>query len=141
MQTLLFVDDEAVFLRMMREFFELRGHTVVTADNGYDALAKVKNLHLDAVFLDIRMPGMDGVETFRLIREVDADMPVIIVSGHTSEDLARDLLHEGAFDFVTKPVEMWRLAEIAGHLETLHEVRSKDDETDPEAESESHQGH
>jgi DNA-binding NtrC family response regulator len=134
MQGLLFVDDEAVLLRMMREFFELRGHTVVTADNGYDALAKVKDLHPDAVFLDIRMPGMDGVETFRLIREVNVDLPVVIVSGHTSEDLARDLLHQGAFDFVTKPVEMKRLVDIAGHLETLHEVRTKDDDSEADSE-------
>ncbi len=60
MQTLLFVDDEALFLRLMREFFEMRGHKVVTADNGYEALSKVKDLRPAAVFLDIRMPGMDG---------------------------------------------------------------------------------
>ncbi len=95
MQTLLFVDDEALFLRLMREFFEMRGHKVVTADNGYEALSKVKDLRPAAVFLDIRMPGMDGVETFRLIREVDAQMPVVTVSGQISEDQARELLQEG----------------------------------------------
>ena len=121
MQTLLFVDVEALFLRLMREFFEMRGHKVVTADNGYEALSKVKDLRPAAVFLDIRMPGMDGVETFRLIREVDAQMPVVIVSGQISEDQARELLQEGAFDYVTKPVDLNRLEEIAGHLETLSE--------------------
>ena len=135
MQTLLFVDDEAVYLQMMQEFFEMRGHHVVTADNGYEALPKVKEIHPDAVFLDIRMPGMDGVETFRLIREFDADMPIVIVSGYTSEELARDLLKDGAFDFVTKPVEMRRLAEIAGHLETLQEIREIDDDDEPGSEA------
>ncbi|HCL30836.1 MAG TPA: response regulator [Candidatus Latescibacteria bacterium] len=135
MQTLLFVDDEALFLRLMREFFEMRGHKVVTADNGYEALSKVKDLRPAAVFLDIRMPGMDGVETFRLIREVDAQMPVVIVSGQISEDQARELLQEGAFDYVTKPVDLNRLEEIAGHLETLSEVRTENPDQGTESEA------
>ena len=126
MQTLLFVDDEEEFLRLMREFFEGHGYEAVTARSGDEALLKVKDLCPGAVFLDIRMPNMDGVETFRLIREIDADVPVVIVSGHTSEGLARKLLQEGAFDFVAKPVDLSRLEEIVRHLETLDEVRTPD---------------
>ena len=64
----------------------------------------------NAVFLDISMPQMDGTETLRLIHEIDTGIQVLVVSGYTSEDLARDLLKHGACDFSQKPVDLTRLA-------------------------------
>ena len=126
-KTLLFVDDEEDILNMMREFFGGRGIQVAVARNGFEALSRLKSNDLGAVFLDLKMPDMDGVETLRLIREIDADLPVVIVSGHATEDLARRLLKEGAFDFVEKPVSLHRLAEIVKQLEEVEQARSPDE--------------
>ena len=126
MKTLLFVDDEEEILSLLGEFFGARGYEIAFARNGFEALSSVKAKDLGAIFLDLKMPDMDGVETLRLIREINPDVPVIIVSGHATEDLARKLLKEGAFDFVAKPVDLSRLQEIVKHLETLEEVRTPD---------------
>ena len=126
MKKLLFVDDEEEILSLMGEFFGTRGYEIAIARDGFEALSRLKKEDLGAVFLDLKMPDMDGMETLRLIREIDPDVPVVIVSGHATEDLARKLLKEGAFDFVAKPVDLSRLQEIIRHLETLDEVRTPD---------------
>ena len=65
------------------------------------------------------MPHMDGSETLKLIREIDPEIQVVVVSGYASEDLARELLKDGACDFFQKPVDLMRLRETVEHLETL----------------------
>ena len=124
MKTLLFVDDEKTVLRLLVEYFSSRGYDTDTAHDGMSALARVREGGLGTVFLDLKMPGMDGVETLRLIREIDADLPVIIVTGHATEELARRLLKDGAFDYVSKPVRLDRLGEIVKQLELIEEART-----------------
>ena len=120
--SLLFVDDETEFLDTVQEFFEDLGYTVYTAQNGQEALLKVKDHRPRAVFLNISMPHMDGTETLRLIREIDPAVRVVVVSGYASEDLARDLLQHGACDFFQKPVDLMRLQETVDRLQTLGEL-------------------
>ena len=119
---LLFVDDEADFLDTVQEFFEDLGYTVHTALDGQEALLRVKEHRPNAVFLDISMPNMDGSETLRLIQEIDAGAQVIVVSGYASEDLARELLKNGACDFFQKPVDLMRLQETIERLRTLADL-------------------
>ena len=116
---LLFVDDEGDFLDTIKEFFEDMGYVVHTALNGQEALLRVKEHRPNAVFLDISMPHMDGSETLRLIQEIDPTTQVIVVSGYASEDLARELLKNGARDFFQKPVDLMRLQETVERLRTL----------------------
>jgi len=116
---LLFVDDEGDFLATIQEFFEDLGYIVHTALNGQEALIRVKEHRPNAVFLDISMPQMDGSETLRLIQEIDPATQVIVVSGYASEDLARQLLKNGAKDFFQKPVDLMRLRETVERLRTL----------------------
>lgn len=120
--SLLFVDDESDFLATIDEFFSSLGYTVYTASNGQEALLRIKEHIPNAVFLDISMPQMDGTETLRLIREIDAGIQVIVVSGYASEELARDLLHHGACDFFQKPVDLMRLHETIERLQTLRDL-------------------
>lgn len=116
---LLFVDDEGDFLDTIKEFFEDMGYVVHTALNGQEALLRVKEHRPNVVFLDISMPHMDGSETLRLIQEIDPTTQVIVVSGYASEDLARELLKNGACDFFQKPVDLMRLQQTVERLRTL----------------------
>ena len=120
--SLLFVDDETEFLATIGEFFQDLGYTVFTARNGQEALLRTKEHRPHAVFLDISMPHMDGSETLKLIREIDEEIQVVVVSGYASEDLARKLLKDGACDFFQKPVDLMRLHETVEHLQTLRDL-------------------
>ncbi|MEW6750552.1 MAG: response regulator [Candidatus Latescibacterota bacterium] len=120
--TLLFVDDEEDFLLTMQEFFESLGYTVYTARNGQEALLRVKEHRPNAIFLDISMPHMDGAEALHLIREIDPQARVIVVSGYASVSLARELLQHGACDFFQKPVELVQLRDTVERLRTLEEL-------------------
>ena len=124
MKTLLFVDDEKTVLSLLVEYFSSRGYDTDIAHDGMEALARVREGELGAVFLALKMPGMDGVEALRLIREIDAELPVVVVTGHATEDLARSLLKAGAFDYVSKPVVLDRLGEIVKQLELIEEART-----------------
>lgn len=120
--SLLFVDDEVEFLSTIEEFFEDLGYAVYTARNGQEALMRVKEHRPRAVFLDIAMPHMDGTETLQLIREIDPDIQVVVVSGYASESLARELLKQGACDFFQKPVDLMRLHEAVERLQMLRDL-------------------
>jgi len=109
---ILCVDDEDQILILFRELLKNTGDEIYTASNGIDALAKVKELRPDIVFLDIAMPHMQGDEALPLIHEVDPDIAVIIVSGYASKNEARELLARGAYDFLTKPVDLKYLCDV-----------------------------
>ena len=89
---------------------------------GRKPFLRVKEHRPNAVFLDISMPHMDGSETLRLIQEIDSTTQVIVVSGYASEDLARELLKNGARDFFQKPVDLMRLQETVERLRTLDDL-------------------
>ena len=120
--SLLFVDDEVEFLSTVEEFFSDLGYPVYTARHGQEALLRVKEHRPSAIFLDISMPHMDGTETLQLIREIDPEVQVVIVSGYASESLARDLLKQGACDFFQKPVDLRQLRETVERLRTLADL-------------------
>lgn len=124
MKPLLIVDDEAAIVTMLSQYFQSHGYKTFTAGDGIEALAVAKNEALGAVFLDLKMPDMDGAEAMRLIHEIDETLPIIIVSGMATEDEARQLLRAGAFDYVNKPVQPARLGELVAQLEELEQVRA-----------------
>ena len=80
--SILVVDDEAAIRESLRMVLEFEGYRVEEARNGLEALQKVRERPPHAILLDLRMPEMDGAETFRSLRERGYDMPVLVVSGH-----------------------------------------------------------
>lgn len=80
-RTILFVDDEPTLLDVRRLIFEFMGYSVLTAESGEEALEVLRLNDVDAVVVDYLMPGMDGEETARRIRRLDADLPIILSSG------------------------------------------------------------
>jgi len=110
--SILCVDDEKPIRALFKSVLKNTGITIHTADNGVDALVQVKELSPDMVFLDIAMPEMQGDEALPLIREINSDIAVVIVSGYASEDQARELLAKGAYDFLGKPLDLKYLRDL-----------------------------
>ncbi|MDE5610107.1 MAG: sigma-54 dependent transcriptional regulator, partial [Bacteroidales bacterium] len=105
---LLVVDDEALIRGSLREIFEYEGCTVDEAPDGKKALALLQKNTYGAVFCDIKMPGMDGVELLEKAVSLQA-VPFIMVSGHGDIETAVDCIKKGAFDFIEKPLDLNRI--------------------------------
>jgi len=102
---ILIVDDNEEFCRNVKDIMELRDIHVETANDGFQALELVKQKGFDAVLMDIRMPVMDGVETFKKMKRIIPDVPVIMMTAYAVEDLIREALREGAFGCLSKPID------------------------------------
>ncbi len=103
---LLIVDDEDTLRLLVRSELEQRGYDVDEADNGETALEKMEINRFELVILDIRMPGIDGMEVLKRIREKNLAEKVIMLTGVDELKIARDSLQFGANDFLTKPYEI-----------------------------------
>lgn len=101
---LLVVDDEAAIRDTMRMLLEYDGYDVLVAGSGHEGLAMVEREHPDLVFLDVKMPGMDGLEVLSRIRGLNDALPVVIVSAHGTTTTALEAGRLGAFRFIEKPL-------------------------------------
>jgi DNA-binding response OmpR family regulator len=102
---ILVVDDEEPVRDVLCEYLESQGFGVEAAPDGETALAALGRHRPDLVLLDVRMPGLDGVEVLRRIRHAEPQMPVIMVTANENVGLARQMLELGAFDYVAKPFD------------------------------------
>ena len=102
---ILVVDDEAPVREVLTEYFATEGYAVEAAGSGVEALTAIRGGRADLVLLDVRMPGLDGVQVLRRIRELDERVPVIMVTANEDVGLARETLKLGAFDYVAKPFD------------------------------------
>jgi len=102
---ILVVDDEQSVVEVLGEYFSGQGYTVKTASSGEEALSALPEYRPAVVLLDVRMPGIDGVEVLRRIRGSDTSVAVIMVTANEDVDLARETLKLGAFDYVAKPFD------------------------------------
>src|SRR5919204_851940 len=102
---ILIVDDEQSVRDVLSEYFTEQGYNVATAESGKEALAVLQGFRPDLVLLDVRMPGLDGVEMLRRLRQVAPAVAVIMVTANEDVALARDTLKLGALDYVSKPFD------------------------------------
>lgn len=109
MINILIVDDERNIRNTMKELLELEGYKCMTTENGVKALELCRSNPFDLVISDIKMPEMDGVELLSVIGKEFEHIPMIMVSGHGTIDTAVECIKNGAFDFISKPIEMNRL--------------------------------
>jgi UDP-3-O-acyl N-acetylglucosamine deacetylase len=103
---ILIVDDEANIRKSLEGVLSDEGYSCALAGDGADALSQLQSLHPSLVLLDIWMPGMDGIETLRRIKELQPRTPVIMMSGHATISTAIKATKTGASDFVEKPLEL-----------------------------------
>lgn len=109
MPRILIVDDEAAIRRALRDILEFEKYEVVEAVNGTDCLVKLKQAKFDLIVLDIKMPQMDGLDALDRIAILMPETPVIMISGHADIDTAVEAVKKGAFDFISKPLDLNRL--------------------------------
>jgi DNA-binding NtrC family response regulator len=117
---LLIVDDESRFLNAIATRLRKRGFDVRTATNGHDAIALARDEKFDVAVLDLKMPGMDGSELLRLLKQEHDFLEAVILTGHGSLESAVQLTKLGAFGYLPKPYELEKLIET---LRDAYEAR------------------
>ena len=108
---ILVVDDEQDFLETIIKRLKTRGIEVAGVDSGYKALEFVDNQDVDVIILDVKMPGMDGIEALRELKKKKPLVEVIMLTGHASVESGIQGMQLGAFDYVMKPVALDELLE------------------------------
>lgn len=106
---ILVTDDERAIRSTLKEILEFEGYTVSTAESGAEALKILAKETIHLMFLDIKMKGMDGLETLKKLRETGSEIPVVMISGHGTIEIAVEATKYGAFDFLEKPPDLNRL--------------------------------
>lgn len=126
----LLVDDEDDFRRPVAKRLQRRAIVPEEANSGEEALSKLSMRPIDVVVLDVKMPGMDGIQTLRCIKERDPRVEVILLTGHASTQDGVDGIKSGAFDYLTKPVEFEHLL---GKINQAYEKIQREEERTREA--------
>jgi CheY-like chemotaxis protein len=115
----LVVDDLKNMRHTLGGILEDEGYHVVTAENGYQAIESVKGTHFDVIFMDIKMPGMDGVQAFSEIKRLDPKVTVVMMTAYDEKDLAEKALSQGARTCLYKPFDMEQLLSLADDSTTV----------------------
>src|SRR5437764_13728936 len=105
MPTLLVIDDEEFILYAFRQNFREPAYTLLTASTAAEGVELIRRHRPDAVILDVHLPDSSGLETFEQIRRADARIPVLLVTGHGTTELAIEAMKQGAFDYSLKPLD------------------------------------
>ena len=107
--SVLLVDDEQDFVETLAERMQDRGYSVETAADGKEAIAKVTATRFDAIFLDLAMPGLDGIETLKRLKEIDSELQVILLTGQATVRKGIEAMKLGALDLLEKPADIKQL--------------------------------
>ena len=116
---ILIADDEDGLRLSMAGILEMEGHEVLTAENGYEAVELAKQHLFDIAFLDIKMPGINGVDTFRQIKKISPETVVVMMTAYAVQHLIKEAINEGAYACMNKPFDMDKI------METIKDVSKK----------------
>ena len=132
MARLLVVDDESGIRSALAQLFEYEGHEVREAEDGAGGIEAAADFRPDVIFLDVKMPGMDGLDVLARMREHDPSTPIVMISGHGTIDTAVEATRKGAYDFLQKPLDTDRLLvtlrralELRGLTQSMADLRSQ----------------
>ena len=109
---LLIVDDEEQFLESISKSLELRDFNVISVNRGEKAIEAAKNNPIDIALVDLKMPGISGEETLKLLKQEHKWMEVVILTGHGDVDSAVECTKSGAYSYLQKPCELNQLLEV-----------------------------
>ncbi|HVM89267.1 MAG TPA: sigma-54 dependent transcriptional regulator [Puia sp.] len=109
MSNILIIDDEKAIRKTLGEILSYEGYKIDEAGDGEEGLKKFKDKDYDVILCDIKMPKIDGIEFLEKAKESNADIPIIMISGHGTIDTAVEAVKKGAYDFISKPPDLNRL--------------------------------
>src|SRR5438876_1401368 len=109
MADILIIDDEKAIRKTLSEILSFEGYKIEEASDGEEGLKKFKDKNYDLVLCDIKMPKLDGIEFLQKASESNADIPIIMISGHGNIETAVEAVKKGAFDYISKPPDLNRL--------------------------------
>src|SRR6195952_1009818 len=109
MSNILIIDDEKAIRKTLSEILSYEGYKIEEAADGEEGLKKFNSTTYDVVLCDIKMPKMDGLEFLEKAREINSDVPIIVISGHGNIETAVEAVKKGAFDYISKPPDLNRL--------------------------------
>jgi len=108
----LMVDDEVVFCENMTKLLNTRGYQAKAVNEGEEAIRVLKKEAYDVVVLDLKMPGMNGIDILKKLNELNVSSQVIMLTGHGGVDTAMEAIKLGAYDYLPKPCEVDELSEM-----------------------------
>ncbi len=106
---ILAIDDEKNFLSSLKKMLEIKNYDVEIVANSNRVVEVINKGHYDIILMDVKMPGLSGIELFYTIKENNPEIPIIMISGQSNIEIAVDLIKRGAFDFIEKPLEIEKL--------------------------------
>ena len=104
--TILVVDDDSLIIDLLNEYLAGYGYDIIKAGSGEEALLKIKSMRIDLALVDLKMPGMDGLETVEHIAEIDHDLVTILMTGYPTLDSSVKAMRLGASDYILKPFKL-----------------------------------
>jgi two-component system response regulator AtoC len=110
--SVLIIEDERILSQAMRDYLAHQGYEAVVAGSGEEGLKLLRDAEMDLVVLDYQLPGMDGIETLRQIRQAAPATEIVMVTAHGSVKIAVEAMKAGGFDYLTKPVDLEELAVV-----------------------------
>ncbi|MCK5055826.1 MAG: sigma-54-dependent Fis family transcriptional regulator [Candidatus Aminicenantes bacterium] len=109
---ILIVDDDMIVRESMSNWLKEEGYAVDTSEDGLSGLEKIKTNNYDLAVVDIKMPGMDGIELLKLSKEIYPDLPILVMTAYASVDTAVQAMKDGAFDYIVKPFDPENVSHI-----------------------------
>jgi nitrogen regulation protein NR(I) len=122
----LIVDDEPNLRKILSHQLSRDGYDVLTAEDGEQGLAQLREHHIDLVITDLKMPKVDGMTLLKRALEEDPELPIVLITAHGTIDTAVEALKSGAFDFVTKPFDKDEVRQIVAKALKTRELRGAD---------------
>jgi DNA-binding NtrC family response regulator len=127
MADILVVDDDQSIATAFQKFLDHEGHACLLASNAEDAVRLVGERSPDLVIMDVRMPGTDGLAALQTIRQQHASVPVVIMTAHGTSQTSIDAMRAGAFEYVTKPLDLDQLRDVIGRVLSARDARAQAD--------------
>jgi len=109
MSSILIIDDEKAIRKTLSEILGYEGYKIDEASDGEEGLSKFKSKSYDLVLCDIKMPKLDGIEFLEKAKEINSEVPIIIISGHGNIETAVEAVKKGAYDYISKPPDLNRM--------------------------------
>ena len=103
MSNILIIDDEKAIRKTLIEILSYEGYKIDEAGDGEEGLKKFRDVEYDVVLCDIKMPKVDGIEFLEKAKELNHDVPIIMISGHGTIETAVEAVKKGAYDYISKP--------------------------------------